>query len=407
MNDLMASFESETGWVMLAGSSVGVAGEAVLTPVPGLDLVFDQADGCLCWAIVHHVRTAGSADADEQVAEMLIRLFGPEAPGVVREAAMSPDQVPPAAGVLTPDPGLAGTLSSLARLYAVRATSPALPGSPWWAVEADKLVERAGLPALASAQGAPWLAIPPTARVLNVAAEVESLEKERAQPSRLEWMLGPDAVREGLFQFGLSPYSDLVVQHREQGRIEVQAPLAPGADCDALSAYRVRLTDPEVHRILAQASFGVVDTRVRAELRPSFELDEVPESWIEVVPDKNGPVDSLKEHRTGRARRWADAGLRAERAPAGLDPAATPEDWSALAVAAWELCSLDWAAAGDADRAYLALMRRAAIVETGIPQAPSQTAAEIAGRVPLAGPAYLAEAMAWHQGPKRPLTGTT
>ena len=88
MNQVTPSFEAETGQVTLWGSSAGVAGEAFLTPVPDLELAFDRADGWFCWAIVHHVTTAGSTCVGEQVAAMLIRLFGPEAPGVVRDAAM-------------------------------------------------------------------------------------------------------------------------------------------------------------------------------------------------------------------------------------------------------------------------------------------------------------------------------
>jgi hypothetical protein len=393
MNQVTPSFQPETGQVMLWGSSAGVAGEAFLTPVPDLKLAFDRADGYFCWAIVRHVTTAGSACVGEQVAAMLTRLFGPEAPGAVEDAARWPEREPPGTDGLTPDPGLAGTLSSLARLEAVRATSPVLPGSPWWAAETAKLAERAGLPALASAQGGPRLAIPPPAPVLSVAAEVESLKKEQAYPARLQWMLGPRAVREGPFRLGLTPYSDLIVRQRGLGLITIEALLAPGADCGAVGAYQVRVTDPEIRRILAQASFAVAGARARAELQPPFSLDEVPESWIEVVRDSKCPAGSLKEHRDMRAQRWADAALRAQRAPAGLDSEATPEDWSALAIAAWEQCSFDWAAAGNADRAYLALRRRAAILGADIPRAPSRTAAEIADQMPLAGPAYLAEDM--------------
>lgn len=392
MNQVTPSFEAETGQVTLWGSSAGVAGAAFLTPVPDLELAFDRADGWLCWATVHHVTTAGSTCVSKQVAAMLIRLFGPEAPGVVLDAAMSRGRGLRRTGVLTPDPGLARTLSSLARLYAVRATSPVPPGSPWWAAETVELAERAGLPAPASAQDGPRLAIPPTAPVLNVAAEVENLQKNQARPPRVQWTLGSCAVREGPFQLGLSPYSDLAVTQGGQGQLAIEALLAPGADYGVLSAYQVRVTDPKIRRILAQASFAVVGSRARAELQPSFPLDEVPESWIEVVRHSKCPAGSLSEHRDRRARRWADAALRAERIPAGLDPEATRADWSALAVAAWGLCSFDWATAGDVDRAYLALRRRAAILGADIPRAPSQTAAEIAGRAQLPGPAYLAEA---------------
>jgi hypothetical protein len=393
MNDLTASLEPATGHVMLAGIPSGAAGEAVLTPVPGLELAFDRADGCLCRAIVYGVRT----DGGKQVAAMLVRLFGPEAADVVLGAATSRGTAPPRAGVLDPEPGVAGALSRLARLYAVRATSPVPPGSPRWAAEAAKLGARAGLPALASAQAGPQLPSPIAAPVLDVAAEVERLEKDRAHPADLNWALDPGApgtVPEGFFQLGLSPYSDLAVRHEEEhGGIVIEARLASGADCGALREYRIRLADPEIRRILAQTSFTEARARVWAELRPTFPLDEVPESWIEVVRAEKCPVSSLKSHRIRRALRWADAALRAERKPAGLDPAAAAEDWLTLAAAAWERCRLDWAAVGDTDRAYLALIRRAALRGTRVPPAPSETAARIARRVPLASPDYQAEAM--------------
>lgn len=110
---------------------------------------------------------------------------------------------------------------------------------------------------------------------------------------------------------------------------------------------------PAVRRILAQADFSVVGSTARAELRLPFQLDELTASWIEVLRGKR-PVRSLTGHWTRRALRWADASLRAERAPIALDPTATREDWTALAAAA---------------------------------------AAAISRRVPLASPAYLAEAM--------------
>ena len=52
MNDLTPSFERETGQVILEGLPAGVAGEAPLIPVPGLDLAFDRADGRLCRVVV-------------------------------------------------------------------------------------------------------------------------------------------------------------------------------------------------------------------------------------------------------------------------------------------------------------------------------------------------------------------
>jgi hypothetical protein len=395
MNDLTPSLERETGLVMLEGLPFGAAGEAPLTPVPGLDLAFDRADGRLCRAMVDTTRRGHSTSVSEQVVMMLVRLFGPEAPGVVFRTAAALDEERAGTRALSPEPGLVGTLSNLACGYAVRATSPIPFGSPRWTAELTELAERAGLPALASARARPQPTIPGTAPVLDVAAEVENLARHEATPSSLQWVLDPADVPEGLFRLGLSPYSDLVVGHEGRpGRIVVEALPGRGANCGELGDCRVRLVDPAVRRVLAQASFTAAGSRVRAELEPPFPLDELLESWIEVVPGKLRTVRSAKTYLTRRALRWADAALRGERAPAGLDPDGTREVWSALAAAAWGQCRLDWAAVGDIDRAYLAARRQAALDRrTRVPPAPSETAAEIAGQTPLASPAYLTEAM--------------
>jgi hypothetical protein len=429
MNDLRPSFERETGQVILEGLSAGVAGEASLIPVPGLDLAFDRVDGQLCRAVVDTAATDGSVSVGEQVAAMLIRLFGAHAPSALSD--------PAGAYVLSPEPRLAGTLSNLARLDAARATSPVPPGSPWWAAEAAELAEHAGLlvrarsearralpdllgqldsiditvlpePAVRAAlavaaltaadepvvatrlreaigEGSgPRPVAPPSIPEFDVAAEVESLVKNRIRPGRLHWMLESGLVPEGLFRPGLSPYSDLSVTHDgAKGQVVVEAALAPGADCGALGRCLARLVDPTVRRVLAQAAFAkAAPDRVRAELRLPFPLDELPESWIEVVQDKLWPVRSAMGHRIRRALRWADAALRAERAPVGLAPHSAHESWADLAVAAWQRCRHDWDAVGDVDRADLAARREAAIYPR-----------TCAPRLPIDGPAYLAEVL--------------
>jgi len=423
---LTPSFERETGQVIMESLPGGVAGEASLIPVPGLDLAFDRADGRLCRVVVDTAETGGSIAVGEQVAAMLIRLFGAEAPNVVSDIATESGR----GRALSPDPGLSGTFSSLARLDAARATSPVPPGSPWWAAEAAELAERAGLPVRASAEAhhalakltgqldsidtsvlpgqavraalavaaiiaadepaaatrlreaiggrsGPWPAAPSSIVEFDVAAEVESLEKDGVRLVGLQWMLDPDLVPEGLFRTGLSPYSDLSVRHEgAEGRVVVEAVLAPDVDCGALSRCLARLVDPDVRRVLAQAAFAkTAPDRVRAELQLPFPLDELPESWIEVVQDTLWPVRSAKGRRIRRALRWADAALRAERAPVGLAPHSAHEGWAALAATAWERCRRDWDAAGDDERAGQAARRQA------VPQ-PSAD-----------GPAYLAEVL--------------
>jgi hypothetical protein len=430
--NLTPRFERETGQLILEGIPAGVAGEAPLIPVPGLDLAFDRADGRLCRVVMDTAGTDGSITVGEQVAAMLIRLFGAHAPSVVTYSAAEPGGGSAGAHVLSPDPGLAGTLSSLARLDAARATSPVPPGSPWWGAEAAELAERADLPVRASAEAHHALAklleqldsidttvlsapaaraalavaaltvadepaaatrlreaiggrsglppaAPPPIPEFDVAAEVESLEKDRVRLAGLQWMLDPGLVPEGLFRPGLSPYSDLLVKHEgAEGQVVVEAVLASGADCGALSRCLARVVDPDVRRVLAQAAFTkTAPDRVRAELQLPFPLDELPESWIEVVQDKLWPVRSAKGHRIRRALRWADAALRAERTPAGLAPHSAHEDWIALAATAWDRCRRDWEAVGDDERADQAARRQATVD----PQPPADS------------PAYLAEVL--------------
>ena len=398
MNDLMARPERETGQVVIEGLPMGAAGEAPLVPVPGLHLAFDRADGRLCRVIVDPAGMDCCTPAGEQVVAMLIRLFGTEAPSVVVGVADQPGE----AKVLSPEPGLAGVLSRLARLDAARATSPIPPGSPSWAAEAAELAEVAGLPARARTE-APTAEAPtavPSPPALDVAAELKRLENDRMRQAGLQWMLDPGLVPQGLFRPGLSPYSDLLVRHEgAHERVIVEAQLAPGADWFALGCCRARLVDPAVRRVLAQTSFvKTPPQRVRAELRLPYPLDELPETWLEVVQDEHRPVRSTMGHRIRRALRWADAALRAERAPAGLAPHSTAADWAALAAAAWDRCRRDWEAAGDADRAYLAALRQAALdpktkTRMCLPPSPSDTAADIARQAPVDGPAYRAEVL--------------
>jgi len=422
MTDLTPSIERETGQVILDGLSAGVAGEAPLIPVPGLDLAFDRADGRLVRVAVDLVDTAGMDGPivdGTQAAAMLSKLFGAHAPTIINNPAGAP--------ALLPDPELTGMLSSLARLDAARATSPVPPGSPWWAAEAAELAERAGLPARARTEAHCALAkllgqldsknktielpraaaraalavaaltaadepaaaarlrqaigglpkVPPPLSEFDVAAEAESLEKDRVRLGGLQWMLDPGLVPGGVFRPGLSPCSDLRVTHEgATGQVVVEAVLAPGTDCGQLGRCLARLVDPDVRRVLAQAAFTkTAPDRVRAELQLPFPLDELPEPWIEIVQDKLWPVRSVKGHRIRRALRWADAALRAERAPVGLAPHSAHEAWAALATTAWERCRRDWEAAGDDDRAGQAARRQT------VPQ-------------PLAdGPAYLAEVL--------------
>ena len=364
MNDLTPSYEPDAGQVILEGRPAGPAGEAGLVPVTGVDLAFDRGDGHLI-RVVADVDDQAVADPSDQAvagtggqaaAALLNRLFGSRAARVLDEVATSPAEPgAPWPYTLSPEPVLCAALSSLARLDATRATSPVPRRSPWWAAEAAVLAEQAGLHDRADTEAARLRgAILPHRSCtsgLDVVGEVEELEKDSRLPG-LNWVLDPALVPTGLFRPGLSPHSDLIVRHDgSQGLVTVEAVLALDADAADAGQYQVRLVDPAVRRVLAQAGFRLMESRICAELRLPVPLDELDDAWLEVVEEPHRPVLSAKAHLIRRALRWADAALRAERAPAGLAPQAAAGDWAALADLTWQRCRRDWAAAGDSDRA--------------------------------------------------------
>jgi len=163
----------------------------------------------------------------------------------------------------------------------------------------------------------------------------------------------------------------------------VTATLAAGADVTDAARCQVRLVDPAVRRVLAQADFRLTESRICAELELPVPLDELDGAWIEVVGEPHRPVRSTRAHLIRRALRWADAALRAERAPAGLAPRAAAGDWAALAALAWQRCRRDWAAAGDSDRA------------TAHPAPGSQVRDSQAPGTQAPGPACLAEVLGY------------
>jgi hypothetical protein len=371
MNDLTSSYEPDAGQVILEGRRAGLAGEAGLVPVTGVDLAFDRGDGRL----VRLVAEPGG----EAAATLLTRLFGPQAARALDEVVAHPaERGAPRPRVLSPEPVPCAALSSLARLDAARDTSPVPRRSPWWAAEAAVLAEQAGLHDRARAEAGRLRSaiVPhrPYTPGLDVAVEVEELEKESVRQPELNWVLDPAVVPAGLFQPGLSTHSDLLVRYDSgEGLVTVEAVLAPGADIADADRCQARLVHPAVRRVLAQADCHLTESRIRSELRLPFPLDELDGAWIEVVEGLHRPVRSTKAYLIRRALRWADAALRAERAPAGLAPQAAAEDWATLAAIAWQRCRRDWAAAGDSARATAQPVQAA--------QAP--------------GPAYLAEVLGY------------
>lgn len=447
MNDLSPCRDRAAGQVVFVGCPVSAAGQAAIEPVPGLVLTFDRMDGRLCWAVAE--TAAEQPDAfDQQVAAMLTRLFGPNAPDVALGSVADPGN----ARAMRPEPGLAAALSSLARLEAVQAASPVPRTSPWWAAEAAGLAERAGLAEWASDRAGralpgllrqrdrddrsvlPRQAINAARRVaelcsttqpraaerllavidarsgrgpmagpglapagagLDVAEELDLIQEREFRTGESHWLLDPDWVPPGLFRFGLSPASDLFVQtegEHDQVVVVAVATLAPQADRGGVSHCAARMVDPSTRRIIARGGFAVAGSRALAELKLTMLPEERAEAWIEVVADKRRPIMSRRGYWSSYARRWAEAALRAERAPRGIDPRAAAEEWSRLAVAAWDRCGRGWAAVGDLNRADVAAGRRTACqARLRSLRSASVTADRAAVLEPTDGPCYLAE----------------
>jgi hypothetical protein len=444
-SELTPTYDSDTGQVVLEGLPTGAAGGAGLVPVPGLELVFDRTDGRLARAVIDTAQLGSPISSGEAAHDVLKALFGPRAPAMARDAAAQ-RRIQRA---LSPDAHLSATWSRLARLESARATSP-VPASPLWAAEAAQLAKQTGLHGRARAEArraatglaellshTPLLPEALSQAALAVADIIEteepgaagqlrdyarklpagSLEQwhaeqagaspppgavqggspgtEKEQIPGLRWSFDPGLIPEGVFLPGLSPLTDLIVRPGGgRDRVIVEALLAPGADRDVLSRCRARLVDPSARRVLASAPFVPEESQVRAELTPPFPIDELKESWVEVVDDEQRPVRSEQLRRTRRALRWADAALRAEQRPQGLAPQFTGQDWTALAAMAWERCSYDWEDTGDTDRAFLAARRLAVLNPAArVPEPPSAWTADLASPSPLQEPPFLAEAI--------------
>jgi len=426
---LTLAYDDDTGQMLLEDLPAGPAGEAGLMPIPGVELLFDRADGRLSRMFVD----AGRDDltmVNEPALAFMTALFGMEAGATVAQAHPGTAMTV----TLRPDEGTVADLSRLARLDAARVTSP-VAHSSWWSVEAAQQAARAGLRERAAAEvrqavramtdetptlaGLPASAVfaaaeligttqpklgrrlpdrvvfpqpdrPPAAysnrswgALLPVA--VEGLESGSDNGGGLQWSLDVQMIPPYVFGFGLSPDSDLRVSIGESG-ILVETELAPGADRSVLAKCCARLVDPSSRAVLGVAPFrDAGGSQVRADIR-----HQAPPSgaWVEVVDEASHPVISGQLRHIRRAMRWADAALTARRRLPGPGDA----QWARLAGMAWKRCAEDWYAAQDPDRAYLAVALAATTCpEVAVPPPLSAWAKELAGRPSLEEAPFLAE----------------
>jgi hypothetical protein len=436
---LTLAHDEDVGQVTLSGLPVGAAGGASLTPVEGVELSFDCADGRLCDVVVDTEQPGEAATVRPSALAFVSRLLGADADAALRQ----PGRLNGSRIVTATPRDVLAALSRLARLDAARLTSP-VAQSPLWTVEAAQLAARAQLRARATAETRraadlvkrasgsaarmlaaatpavadlvedtePWLAKRlrehvTTGRGRSAApaapaprADAPSAGRDKADcglsSAGLQWWLDPRLVPPMLFRYGTWPGSELKVQPAA-ANIVVELQLVPGADRQELRGCQARVVVPASRTVAASAPLHeVAESFVRAEL-PRPETDA--EVWVEVVDDQNRPVLSGRLHRIRRAMRWADAALSAARQPAWLSDV----EQASLATQAWERCAQDWSAAGDADRAYLAAARRnllspvftapvlADVGAAGQAEAVSDWARQVADRPPLTEPAFLAE----------------
>jgi hypothetical protein len=443
--ELAIAADKNTGLLILHGPPTGPAGGAILTPVPGFDLLFDRVTNQLCRVTLDPHRADCATPVEIEIRRAMARLFGT---GTAREIWAIMRDGTGAARKVWPRLGPVRAFSQLACFDAARATSPVPASSPVWAAEATVLAQRAGLleraqseASCAAAGMAHIMREAPLPSLLAPTLSVVAEQVEPANPAAAKFLREPPAgwfegsLRAWLAEFGspgaeqpgtctrfstvhagscqslrwaldltllpaglllpaLTPGSDLAVRHAGQGIIAVTARLAPGADTETLSRCRVRLVDPVSRRVIAQAPLAHDGITARAAIKipPSpLNASETAEAWVEIVGDQDRPVRSHSLRRQRQALRWADTALRAGRRPYGLAPNLSDSEWAAMAVNGWEHCRRHWEYLGDRRRASQAAARALASARVIGPRPVTQFSAPGTAEGRPGKPGFLAE----------------
>ena len=233
------SVDWDAAQITLEGPPAGPGGGASLIPVPGVELVFDRAEGRLSQVVVEAGEPFGPVVPGEPVLAYLGRLLGDRVAAALRQAPYG--TVPPV--MPRPHPTVIAALSRLAGLESARRTTP-VPCSPLWTMEAADLARQGRCAFRSRPYG--------TAPSVRPRGRRPACRGRPGQQSLSGW-LDPALVPPGVFRYGLSPDSDLDIRVHddEDPLITVETRLARGVGWSALASCRVRLVDSDARRILA------------------------------------------------------------------------------------------------------------------------------------------------------------
>jgi len=441
---LHARFDDDLGQVVAAGLPTGAAGGVEISPAPGVTCTFDALTGAFSELVVDPAAGDNDGRSDSRRRDVLTWLFDTETTQAISDLAHRGEGLD-----VSIAPAHQALLHRLALLEDAEDTDPLVPDSPLWGTEEVFLAHRGKLGALAelhAVRTASRLAglIEQRPDLLDVALGAEHVQDaamlvanlvERHDPEAAEalragyspaveehleasvdedrWLPALSGVLAGgvadglavppqldllllpehTFRLGELPSADLVV-HGNSAELLVTAGLDRRARKSVVESCWARLVDPETKTVLDAAPFYLDrtdqgrPTAATARLRINDADIDFHRTALEVVADRDRPVQSRALRHARRALRLANAALRAERRPHALHPGWDETGWSQHARNLWMRAGEQWSAADDTARAALAFARGAGLT---LPPDLPQWAHALGTRAPTPQAPFLAE----------------
>ena len=208
-------------------------------------------------------------------------------------------------------------------------------------------------PAAGRGDNSGWAARPPLG-LPRLGRRGRAAGEELPAPEALRRILVPPLLPRGSSALACRPTPTCPRTTAPTRRVMVQAPLAPGADHEAVTRCHTRLVDPAVRRVLAQAPFTKAEVRgaqvTASSTSPSrWKRARMAGSrWCQGPPQPGPPSESAAW--CGPRRCAGPMPRCGPSAPRPASPRSPPvqrlagQPWPQLA---WERCRRDWAAAGE------------------------------------------------------------